>query len=518
MRVPGSNNQVKPGIRMLAPTGNPHAVNLSSLEEVGLVKPEILSGLANFYMEEANPLTRLIMYCGGKVDLVSGMMVKSGNDEQLSQFENFVSQSIKRIDRYRFMYGVQVANGIMPYFTREAEGERNSANQFVGNFTVYISTPEVGVDETIRLANQPQPSLLKVLRVEQTGNVTKSGKKESRLLVKAMLASGSIAPNLVGANQEFAFGYHIAPENSSKGMKPKSEGFGQNFVHNVITTMRFQSGVSGHAHNSALNHKVFEYVFPSKDGKGKYDSITFYVDYLKDKMYRDRVNAMAEYIWHAQRETEDGTAIHPDTGQTVFSGDGVLALTNPKLRRPITGSIINWIRDTAEVLLRDDPNASTVNRPKFIVVCPMNVAKQASQEMAKTFGLNPMPLFAEEGGQRGVDERFSLYKAVEADYMFVGHNFFNSRNQPRMLNANGEMINNNCVYMLNVSEYDKGQSNIVLVQNREMVVGAKLQGMADVKSGGVISNTVDSVEFHDLIDLGVAIPNPNFLSIGYFTK
>lgn len=503
----------QPGLKLTLPSGNPGIQDLLSLEQVGLVKPEIFNIVSNWYIEHTNPLTRLIMHFGGKMDLSSGTMNKGGagmDDMQDWQaFQSYVSQNVKKIDKHQFAYNVPTVSGIMPYFTRDAIGERNAAGNFIGEITVFVSTDKIGVDETIALANFPFQTMLFVTRVEPMAGVTASGIRETKLTCRISTVAQSVSPALVAANQQFGYGYNIAPEGSTKGAKPKPQNGGANWVTNYITTMRYETGISGHAHNTRLDQKVFDYV--CKDGN-KY---TFYIDYQRDLKYRQRVADMAQYILTAQRFSSTGEFFEESTNKRYFSGDGILSLTNPKLRRAIRGSVLDWIERQSEIMLRDDPNASTLRRAKYIITCPMNIANRVSQELGRTFNLNPEPLYFEEGGNRGVNAAFNAYRSASADYIFVGHNLFNSRNMPQFVGANGTNISNNSIYMMNASTYETGTPNFMLLQNREMIIDAKLQGMADAKSGQTISHSIDTIEYHDLLSLGVAVPNPNFLSVGF---
>ena len=502
--IPGLFN---PGVRMYAPSGNPNMTNIKSLEEIAAVKPEIMHFLQMWYLEHSDPLIRMVLYLGGYKDLFNGSTSKQTND--MASFESFLSSNVKKIGTNKFRYKIPIAGKQQLFFTRDAEGTRNAAGLYDGEFVVYVSTNEIGLHETIILADQPIPSVLLVKRVSSTGRVLNNGREETKLLVQPAFGS-AIKANLVKTNQQFDSGYPISVENSTRGAKPKSEGFGANWVENIITTMRWQTGITGHAHNQNINKQVFEFMSPQGQ------SFNFWLDYNKHRMNIDKTKAMAKYIMYAKRFTKTGEGYDDETGNLMIAGDGVLAQTNPKLRRPYKNITLDLFEEQTELMLRDDPNFSSLTRKKFMIPVPMSNMLSLSKELVSVFGANPEPLYTTEGTKyKGVDINMNLYRTPQADYYFVGHNTLNSRDQPSLLNEFGEQTSNQSIYMMNMSEYDNGNSNMFLVSNRTPIVNAVYKGMADAKSGEQISHTADSVELHDLASLGVGVPNPNFLSILY---
>lgn len=503
---------INPGVRMYAPVGNPNITNVKSLEEIAAIKPEVMFMHQRWYLEHADPFIRQVLMLGGYYDFEKAVTMRSDEQGDFNAFDTWMKNSTKRIDVNKFRFPLPMMGKQILFFTRPAEGQLNENGVFAGSFYVYVSTNELAQNETIILPTQPINQNILIQRVISTGQKLNNGRYETKLMVKPAHGQ-TVNPKHVKKNNQFSVGYNIASEDSSRGARPKSEGYGSFWRENNITTMRWETGITGHAQNSKINNKyIFQYISP--EGQ----AFNYWIDYQIHQKNLQKTRQMAQYILNGQRFSKTGEFRDEETGNLMISGDGILAQTNPKLRRPYQRLTLQLFEEQTELMLRDDPNYNSLTgKPKIMIPVPLQSLTSLSKELTSIFGVNPAPLYKEEeGGKwRGIDMNMNMYKTPLADYYFIGHNMWNSRNQPLMYDDYGQSISQNTIMMMNMSSYENGASNVFLVSNREPIVNAVYKGMATAKSGEQLSTRNDRTELHDLSSIGVGVPNPNCLSLLY---
>jgi hypothetical protein len=310
-----------------------------------------------------------------------------------------------------------------------------------------------------------------------------------------------IPANLITVGSEVGFSHTLFPEGSETGYEKNTF---HEWYANTMCIQRMSFSITGSAKASklAISH----------------NGSTLYTSEPELQMLKRWAIARENQLLLGRRTVDlltDNVHIKDLKGRDIVSGDGIIHQGAESLKYQYnTLSVRHLERIMQNIQLTAEATGDT----EILVVAGQAFIWAFQKLMRDVFKYNPIPLFTEAGGDRGVDSTFDMYKIGGVKLVVAWNPGFDAAWKPESTDVFGTNNESYRAIFVSLGKTIGGESNIELVslgngdEDRSFIkkaitgmVGPSMSGSGRIE---VASNSVDAMQMHILSETGVKVGNP----------
>lgn len=457
---------------------------IKTLTEALLLNPEISFNVSNLFENNFSAFSSFLARKG---------YIKKG------LFPDFNSPSFKVIGNRKFKWalkGYPFRKGKIVQTTESPAGYAN-IGQYKSEIYLYLNTRFFNPNNVLELADRRT-----LLWVENEYPVeTSPGVFRYKCRLLHSDESAYVNPKLIEVGAEIGFGHTAFPEMSETGYE-------MNTFHewhaNTMTIQRMAYSISGSAKASKL--------------AVSHNGSTLYTTEQEIEMLRRWAIAREHQLIHGRRTVDlntDNVNLHDLKGREIVTGDGILNQGAESLKYQYNTMTIKMLEKVMEnINLASDTNDDV----EVLVLGGQAFVNNFQRLMRDVFKFNPIPLFTDANGMRGVDSTFNCYMFGGVKLIVALNKSFNAEWRPKRYDSMGVDYESHRGIFISLGRTVGGDANIELValgngeEDRSFIKKA-ISGMVGpgMSSSGrveVTSNSMDGMQVQVLSETGVKVGNP----------
>lgn len=457
---------------------------VKTLSQALLLSPEISFNIPNLFEQNGAVFSSYLARKG---------YVKKG------LFPDFNSPNFKVIGNRKFKWALRGYPFRKGAFTRAAESPAGQANlgQYNSEVLIYVNTKFFSPNDVLELKDRrTHVWVLDEYPVQV-------GPEEFRYRIKLNTSSEAdyIPANLLTVGSEIGFSHTLFPEGSETGYEKNTF---HEWYANTMCIQRMSYSITGSAKASKL--------------AVSHNGSTLYTTEQELEMLRRWAIARENQLLLGRRTmdlTTDQVMLKDLKGRDIVSGDGIINQGAESLKYQYNTLSVKALE---RVMQNIQLTADTSDDLEVMVIAGQAFIWNFQKLMRDVFKYNPIPLFTEQGGTRGVNSTFNMYMIGGVKLIVAWNPGFDSQWKPAAQDVFGSNVESHRAIFVSLGKTIGGEPNIELVSLgngeedrsfiKRAVSGMVGPGMSASGRVEVVSNSVDAMQCHILSETGVKVGNP----------